>query len=140
MVSRPQPSSPLQPSVYLSPANPRVFAHRGLAVEAPENTLLAFAKAIAVGAEYIETDVHASHDGVSVVAHDPDLTRVAGRHVKVGQLTMPELRRVDLGVGQGFCTLSEALDGFPQTRFNIDIKVAAAVEPTVKAILDKWMQ
>ncbi len=89
-----------------------------------------------MGAEYIETDVHASHDGVAVVAHDPDLTRVAGRNVKVSQLTMPELRRVDLGVGQGFCTLAEALDGFPETRFNIDIKSSAAVEPTARAILE----
>jgi len=120
---------------YLAPALPRVFAHRGLALEAPENTLLAFAKAIAVGAEYIETDVHASHDGVAVVAHDPDLARVAGRDVKVDQLTMAELRRVDLGEGQGFCSLAEALDGFPDTRFNIDIKSRAAVDPTVSAIL-----
>lgn len=104
-------------------------------MEAPENTLLAFAKAVAVGAQYIETDVHASHDGVAVVAHDADLTRVAGRNVKVGQLTMAELRRVELGEGQGFCTLAEALDGFPETRFNIDIKSASAVKPTVRAIL-----
>ncbi|HOY81027.1 MAG TPA: glycerophosphodiester phosphodiesterase family protein [Rhodoglobus sp.] len=135
MASRRQASSPATPSGYLSPARPRVFAHRGLALDAPENTLLAFAKAIAIGAEYIETDVHASHDGFPVVAHDPDLTRVAGRDVKVEQLSMAELRRVDLGDGQGFCSLSDALDGFPETRFNIDIKSSAAVEPTVRAIL-----
>lgn len=132
MVSRQQESNG-----YLSPALPRVFAHRGLAIEAPENSLLAFARAIAAGAQYIETDVHASHDGTSVIAHDPDLTRVAGREVKVEQLSMGELRRVDLGYGQGFCSLAEALDGFPETRFNIDIKSMAAVEPTVRAILDQ---
>lgn len=123
------------PSSFLSLPRPRVFAHRGLAVDAPENTLLAFAKAIAVGVNYIETDVHVSHDGVSVISHDPDLTRVAERKVQVAQLTMRELRRVDLGAGQGFCSLSDALDAFPETRFNIDIKCSATVEPTIDSVL-----
>ena len=120
---------------YFAPARPRVLAHRGLAINAPENTLLAFAHAVAVGAEYIETDVHVSRDGVAVVAHDPDLTRLAGRDLKVDQLTLAELRRIDLGEGQGFCSLAEALDAFPQTRFNIDVKARGAVDPTVAAIL-----
>jgi glycerophosphoryl diester phosphodiesterase len=123
-------------STYLSPDSPRVFAHRGLSVEAPENTMLAFAKAVAAGAQYIETDVHASIDGVAVVSHDPTLTRVAGRDLRVEQLTMAELRRIDLGNDQGFCSLSDALDAFPETRFNIDVKSHGAVSPTVRAIDD----
>ena len=111
-----------------------MLAHRGLAIEAPENTLLAFSKAAAAGAAYIETDVHVSSDGVAVVAHDPTLRRVAGRDVDVSQLTMAELRRVDLGSGQGFCSLEEALDGFGELRFNIDVKVEGAVRPAVAAV------
>lgn len=118
------------PSVYLDPPGPRVLAHRGLALEAPENTLLAFAQAAAVGARYVETDVHASLDGVAVVAHDPTLRRVAARDVPIAGLTMSELRRVDLGHGQGFCSLEEALDGFPDLRFNVDVKAESAVGPT----------
>ena len=133
MVRRRPPSKVLEG--FLSPAAPRVFAHRGLVVDAPENTLLSFARAVAVGATYIETDVHASHDGVAIIAHDPDLVRVAGRKVRVDQLTVAELGRIDLGHGQSFCSLAEALDGFPETRFNIDLKHRAAVEPTVAAIL-----
>ena len=121
-------------SSYLSPAHPRVFAHRGLAVDAPENTMLAFAKAVAAGAQYIETDVHVSLDGVAVVAHDPGLARVAGRDIKVSQLTMAELRRIELGDGQGFCSLADALDGFPETRFNVDVKITGAVLPAARAI------
>ena len=113
-----------------------MLAHRGLALGAPENTLLAFAKAIALGVTHVETDVHGSADGVSMVSHDPDLTRLAGRRVKVGQLTSHELRRIPLGEGQGFCSLAEALDAFPETRFNIDIKAASAIAPTVAAIRD----
>jgi glycerophosphoryl diester phosphodiesterase len=111
-----------------------VLAHRGLAVEAPENTLLAFAKAIAIGVTHVETDVHVSVDGVAIISHDPDLRRVAGRTATVGHLTSRELRRIDLGEGQGYSSLAEALDAFPETRFNIDIKIEGAVHPTVDAI------
>lgn len=121
---------------FFSPASPRVLAHRGLAVDAPENTMLAFLKALSVGADYIETDVHASQDGVAVVSHDETLSRVAGRAVRVDHLTMAELGRVALGHGQSFASLAEVLDAFPQARFNIDIKSENAVEPTVRAILD----
>lgn len=113
----------------------RIIAHRGLALDAPENTLLAFLRALSVGATHLETDIHASADGVAVIAHDPDLARVAGREVQVGQLTMLELRRIDLGHGQGFCSLAEALDAFPEARFNIDVKDARAASPAVDAIL-----
>lgn len=119
---------------YLSPTRPRVLAHRGLAIDAPENTLLAFQRAVEVGAEYVETDVHASADGECVIAHDPDLSRVAGRPGKVQELTLEQLRAVDLGHNQGFCSLTEALERFPRTRFNIDVKSAAAVAPTIAAI------
>lgn len=112
-----------------------MLAHRGLALEAPENTLLAFAKAVAVGVTHLETDVHGSVDGVAMISHDPDLTRLAGRRVAVGQLTSHELRRIQLGEGQAFCSLAEALDAFPDARFNIDIKAENAVAPTVAAIL-----
>lgn len=130
----PRPSSS-GTSHYLSPARPRLFAHRGLALEAPENTLLAFAAAIGIGATYIETDVHASADGIAMISHDPDLRRVAGRDERVSALTRAALARLDLGEGQHVPTLAEALDAFPETRFNIDVKAASAVQPTVDAIL-----
>lgn len=119
---------------YFSPALPRVLAHRGLAVDAPENTLLAFAHALAIGVEHLETDVHASRDGVAVIAHDADLDRVAGIPGRVGELTAAELAQVPLGEGQGFPTLAEALEAFPEARFNIDLKSAEAVAPAVDAV------
>ena len=118
-----------------------MFAHRGLAavtdhsLGAPENTLLSFAAALGVGADYCETDVHASSDGVSMISHDPSLARVADRDGDVNDFTAAELSRIDLGDGQGFPTLAETLDAFPETRFNIDLKSADAVQPTVDAIL-----
>jgi len=111
-----------------------VLAHRGLALDAPENTLLAFAAAVGIGITHIETDVHASRDGVAVISHDPQLDRVAGIAGRVDALSMSQLRRVDLGRAQGFVSLAEALDVFPETRFNIDIKSADAVAGTVAAV------
>lgn len=119
---------------YFEPAPPRVLAHRGLALDAPENTLLAFAKALALGVNHLETDVHESSDGVAIISHDSTLERVAGRKVAVNQLTAAELRRVELGNGQNFTTLKDALDAFPDARFNIDVKSPRAIEPTVAAI------
>ena len=119
---------------FLSPAPPRVLAHRGFAFEAPENTLLAFAKALAIGVNHLETDVHESSDGVAMISHDDNLERVADRQVRVNHLTAAELRRVDLGYGQNFVSLAEALDAFPDARFNIDVKSLGVVQPTVSAI------
>lgn len=130
------PHDPQHPLPFFAPAGPRVFAHRGLAIDAPENTPLAFLKAIAAGVDYIETDVHASADGVAMIAHDEDLKRTAGRDVRVAQLTKSELARLDLGQQQHMPTLAEVLDAFPETRFNIDVKSADAVEPVVRTIRD----
>ncbi|WP_349864716.1 glycerophosphodiester phosphodiesterase family protein [Leifsonia sp. WHRI 6310E] len=119
---------------FLDGPRPRVIAHRGLALDAPENTLLAFLKALTAGATHLETDVHASADGVAVVSHDPELDRVAGRPGRVDGMLMRELRRVELGHDQQFCSLAEALDTFPQARFNIDIKDERAAASVVTAI------
>ncbi|MDO9590240.1 MAG: glycerophosphodiester phosphodiesterase family protein [Microcella sp.] len=119
---------------YFAGSTPRVLAHRGLALEAPENTLLAFAYAVGIGVTHIETDVHVSADGTAMVAHDPDLTRVAGVPTKVDELTVRELVALDLGEGQHMPTLAEALDGFPDAFFNIDLKTMDAVAPAIDAI------
>ena len=123
------------PSEFLNAPSPRVLAHRGLAQEAPENTLLAFVKALAGGATHLETDVHVSLDGVAVISHDPDLATL-GRDVRIDQLTMAELRHISLGYGQGFTSLADALEAFPAALFNIDVKTDAAAEPAARAIRD----
>ncbi len=122
------------PSGYFTPAPPRALAHRGLATEAAENTLAAFAAAVEVGATHIETDVHASRDGVAIISHDVDLARVAGLGARVDSMDADELTRIDLGGGARICTLEEALLAFPQVRLNIDVKSAAAAAPTAAAI------
>ncbi|MFB2556138.1 glycerophosphodiester phosphodiesterase family protein [Herbiconiux liangxiaofengii] len=111
-----------------------MLAHRGLALEAPENTLGAFQKAVEAGALYLETDVNATADGIAVAAHDPTLDRVAGRPERVADLTLEQLRQIDLGAGQRFSTLAEVLLALPTSRFNIDIKSEDAAAPAAAAI------
>jgi glycerophosphoryl diester phosphodiesterase len=120
---------------WFEPPKPRVLAHRGLAIDAPENTMLAFEHAVRAGAGYLETDVHVSSDGAAVLAHDSTLARVApGRTQRVADLSLAELRRVELGADQGFTTLGELLHAFPDVRLNVDVKTDAAVQATVDAV------
>lgn len=123
-------------SSFLTPRPPRVLAHRGLALTAPENTLMAFIAAVDAGATFLETDVHASADGVAVLAHDPDLDRVAGRDVVIEQTLWKDLGAIDLGQGERVPTLREALLALPDAKWNIDLKSDAAVVPAVRAVVE----
>lgn len=105
---------------------PRILAHRGLALEAPENSIAAFEAALAAGATHLETDVRATADGVAVLVHDPEVPD--GR--AVDSLTLPELREVLPAVA----TLAEALAALPDARFNVDVKHAGAAVPTAGAV------
>lgn len=122
-------------TAWFTPGPPRIIAHRGLATEAPENTLLAFVTALALGVTHLETDVHATSDGVAVLSHDPDLARLTGRPTAIASTSLAALQRIDLGADQQVPTLRETLRAFPDARFNIDIKADAALQPTIDAIL-----
>jgi len=119
---------------YLSPAGIHVLAHRGLASPGtPENTLAAFEAALAAGVTHIESDIQATSDGVAVLFHDSDLKRVAGIPRRVIDLTLKQIKDIRIA-GHTIPTLEEALLAFPSARFNLDIKNAAAIEPTVEVI------
>lgn len=122
-------------SRYFDSGLPRVFAHRGFSLNVPENTIASFAAAVALGVSHIETDVHSSEDGIAVISHDPVLDRVASRAGNVSQFSYEQLKKIDLGGGQGFVSLFDALTEFPEIFFNIDVKSADAVEPTAQAII-----
>ncbi len=74
-----------------------IIAHRGASALAPENTLAAFQKAIADGADGIEFDVRLSKDGAVVVFHDATLGRLTARKNLVSSLTAEELQKIDVG-------------------------------------------
>ena len=113
---------------------PLVIAHRGLAIDHPENTLPAFLAATSTGADILETDVHISRDGQVIIAHDPTLDRVAGRPGLVSDFTASQLAEVDLGGGVGFPTLVELLEALPHAKVNIDLKTPDVVPAFVDVI------
>jgi glycerophosphoryl diester phosphodiesterase len=138
---------------YLALRPPWLVAHRGGSLLAPENTFAAFDRASALGADAIETDVRLTRDGVVVVFHDEDTTRLLGVGGAIEERTVAELRRLDAGAcfspdgtsfpcrGQGLTvpTLAEALRRYPAMRWNIDAKsedpaLAQALAEAVAAV------
>jgi len=124
---------------------PRVLAHRGLvtpdAAESGivENSFAAVAAAHSAGATYVESDCHLTADGVVVLFHDEDLSRVTGDPRRIAQVTVSELEALMAGRG-GLVTLAQALDAFPTVRFNLDVKArdaATAVGTTVAPFGDR---
>lgn len=111
------------------------MAHRGDHRATTENSLEAFQAAIDLGYRYIESDCQLSADGVVVMAHDPDLRRIAGRKESISTLTWSQLERVELLRGGRLTRLDEVLATFPELHLNLDAKVAEVVEPMAKVLL-----
>src|SRR5262252_4414077 len=82
---------------FFTSAKPAVFAHRGGAALAPENTLAAFDRGLALGADGLELDVHLSRDGEVVVVHDGTLDRTTDLTGPVSARSADELARADAG-------------------------------------------
>lgn len=78
-----------------------IYAHRGASAQYPENTMLAFEKAVEMGAAGIETDVHLSRDGQLVLCHDETIDGTTDRSGWIARLTYDELLRADAGVRRG---------------------------------------
>ena len=74
-----------------------LIAHRGASGNAPENTLAAFKKAVALGATFIETDLQLSRDARFVAIHDATVNRTTNGQGAVHEMTLAELRRLDAG-------------------------------------------
>lgn len=114
------------------------MAHRGGALYAPnlgiENTLKAFGNAVDLGYTYLETDVHATKDGHLIVFHDDTLARMSDLDMRVMDLTLAEVREIQLAGREPIPTLDELLELFPVSRFNIDLKHAGAIGPLAQAI------
>jgi glycerophosphoryl diester phosphodiesterase len=83
---------------------PLLAAHRGGANLWPENSLRAFRNALALGADYLETDVHLSADGEVVVIHDPTLDRTTTGHGPVRDKRLAELAQIRLKARDGTVT------------------------------------
>ncbi|CAM4130209.1 MULTISPECIES: glycerophosphodiester phosphodiesterase family protein [Helcobacillus] len=114
---------------------PRGIAHRGFAPDGDENTLEAFHRAVANGADVIETDVHATADGIALTVHDPQIRCGAtGDEHTVAESRLQDLRGVRVGGLSPIPTLEDVL-GDLDVPVNIDIKAEQAILPTARAIV-----
>lgn len=120
---------------FLRHDGPLAFAHRGGTESAPENSLAAFAAAVEVGFDYLETDLHLTADGVIVAIHDEALDRVTDTTGAIAEMTWQEVSRARLAGREPIPTFEELLEAFPQQRFNIDPKSDPVVEPLIDLLV-----
>lgn len=107
------------------------FAHRGGATYEPncyrENSLHAFKNAVALGYRYLETDVHATRDGVLLAFHDRVLDRVTDHTGEIADMSYAQIAEARIHGLDPIPRLSELLSEFPDARFNVDAKSLSAV-------------
>jgi glycerophosphoryl diester phosphodiesterase len=119
---------------YLAGPGPLAFAHRGGAAAGDENTLAAFGRAVAAGYRHLETDTHATADGVAVVFHDADTTRILGRPGRIADLTWADLDTVRVAGERVVPRLEELLAAWPDRYLNIDLKSDEVVVPATEVV------
>jgi glycerophosphoryl diester phosphodiesterase len=119
-----------------------VTAHRAGMIDAPENTMAALRRAVEVGAHSAEIDIQQAKDGSLMVVHDPNLKRLAGVDENVWELSLEELRALDVGShhsekfrGEKIPTLEEALD-FARDRIVLNLELKTNRHETAAFIPD----
>ncbi|WP_202870610.1 glycerophosphodiester phosphodiesterase [Kribbella sp. VKM Ac-2571] len=123
---------------YLDHDGPIAMAHRGGAKHPDnigyENSLHAFQHAVDLGYWYLETDLHATSDGVVIAFHDDRLDRVTDRTGVIAELPWSEVSKAKINGHEPIPRLDELLEHFPETRFNLDIKAEGGLEPAAKVL------
>ena len=112
-----------------------IIAHRGAALDAPENSLEAFERAIEQRAHRLELDVHLSADGVAVVSHDPTTARCTDRDLTIATTSLEALREARLPNGEALPTFDE-LCAKVRARIALDVEIKATDPRVVAAVLE----
>lgn len=131
------------PHPYLDAPHPRAMAHRGWHIgelAGMENSMASFRRALDEGYRYLETDVHASSDGVVVVCHDASLNRTTDATGPIAAQPWHVVRTARVRGREAVPSLREVLDELPDALLNIDVKADSAVEPILALVteLDAW--
>ncbi|MBN4056457.1 MAG: hypothetical protein COA82_11185 [Alkaliphilus sp.] len=107
-----------------------ILAHRGASAYAPENTTIAFTKAIEMGADGFELDIHLSKDGNLIVIHDESVNRTTNGSGFIKDLTLGEIKKLDAGSwfdsqfsDEKVPTLDEVLTLIKDTQLLINIEI-----------------
>ena len=101
-----------------------IIGHRGANKIAPENTLKSFRKAIELGADYVEFDVHLSKDNHIVIMHDKNTLRTTGQEGIISEMSLEELKELDCGEGEQVPTLRELID-LARGKINLQCEIKA---------------
>lgn len=117
-----------------------VIAHRGASGHAPENTMAAFLRALAMGAPAIELDVHQTLDHELVVAHDDDLKRCGRDKRRLKNVHWDDVAKLDVGswfdksfAGERLPRLEDVFDILPKTvELHVEIKRGSSVYPGIE--------
>ena len=112
------------------------IAHRGASKQFPENTLLAFSKAIEQGVDYVEMDLHLSKDREIVIIHDETLDRTTNGTGFVWDHTLEQLRQFDTGRGERIPTLAEVVDLVRPTPVRLCLELKYELE---RSYTDKYL-
>ncbi|NOR13880.1 MAG: hypothetical protein GQ545_11570, partial [Candidatus Aminicenantes bacterium] len=121
-----------------------VMAHRGASAAAPENTLIAYKKAIEMGADYAELDVRQTKDGAIVLMHDKTVHRTTGVKDFIWDLTLEELKQLEAGSwfgekfrGEPIPTLEEViLLAKGRMKLNIEVKISENEPGIAQRVVD----
>jgi glycerophosphoryl diester phosphodiesterase len=123
---------------YLDHDGPIAMAHRGGALHPDnlgyENSMHAFEHAVKLGYRYLETDLHATSDGVVIAFHDHRLDRVTDRTGVIARLPWSEVRKARINGHEPIPLLSDVLEHFPDVKLNLDIKADNGVAPTADVL------
>src|SRR5262245_9110912 len=124
---------------FLEWPGPLAFAHQGAHFDGGdggtgENTMESFEAAVALGYRYLETDTHATADGVLVAFHDDTLDRLTDRAGAIADLPWAEVRAARVRGHHEIPLLEDVLTAWPDVRVNIDPKNDAAVDPLVELV------
>jgi glycerophosphoryl diester phosphodiesterase len=114
-----------------------IIGHRGAAALEPENTLLSIERAMDIGVDAVEIDVHLSKDKELVVIHDVTVDRTTNGTGPVSSYTVQEIKRLDAGKGEAIPTLQEVID-FIDRRVMLVIELKE--EGTERSVVDLIIQ
>jgi glycerophosphoryl diester phosphodiesterase len=129
-----------------------LVAHRGNARECPENTLLAFASALARGLRFLELDIQLSADGVPIVIHDHELRRTTGLAGTVFELRAQQLARIEAHEPERFgerfrgtripllTDVLALLDGRPEVTLFVEIKAESLARFGHEQVIEQVLQ
>lgn len=117
-----------------------IIGHRGACGHEPENTLRSFAKAIELGVDMIEFDVHVCASGELVVIHDDTVDATTNGSGFVAEKTLSELQVLDAGKGEHIPTLREVLD-LVDRRVKVDIELkGVGTAILVAQLIEEYVQ